>query len=366
MNTSLAAVFSDQTKEFSLQEIEIPSLKEGEILVKVSYTTICRSDLYTFEGRRKEKTPTILGHEIVGNIIAFGFNTTKTDLRGHVLSIGDKITWAIYASNPDSFYAKKGIPQKAEDLFKYGHEQITPSSTLHGGLAEFIILRKNTPIIKILDFIPNSVAALINCSVATVAGSLRLATKLKDQIVLVSGTGMLGTIACAMAAYANAKKVIALDSNINRANQALSFGASVAIEANNDHLDIQKKINDALNNDTTVDVVLEFSGLPNAMLSTLNLLGIGGTAVWVGATFPQETVPVNAEMIVRKLLTIKGLHNYNEKDLIAAVAFIESTCEQYNFNGMVHGGFGLNQITEAYQYALDKNPFRVGIDPTIK
>jgi putative phosphonate catabolism associated alcohol dehydrogenase len=366
MSTSRIAVFSDETKQFSLEEIEIPTLKEGEILVKISYTTICRSDIYTFEGRRKEKSPTILGHEIVGNIVEFGEHANNMDARGHLLSVGDKITWAIYASNPDSFFAQKGIPQKGEDLFKYGHEKITPSSTLHGGLADYIILRKNTPIVKIYDFIPNSVAALINCSVATVAGAVRLAGKLKDQVVLVSGTGMLGTIACAMAAHAHAKKVIALDSNLERAQQALKYGASVAIEANNDPFVIHQKIHEALHSDSKIDVVLEFSGLPNAMLSTLNLLEIGGTAVWIGATFPQEPVPVNAEMMVRKLLTIKGLHNYNEKDLVSAVAFIESTFEQYDFNGMVHGGFGLHQTTEAYEHALRENPFRVGIDPAIK
>jgi len=191
------AQFEDSANGFSIRTTLIPELKTGEVLVRNTYTTICRSDIYTFQGKRKEKSPTILGHEIVGKIVALGPDAPFNDLRGQVLKIGDRITWGIYASNPDSAFAKKGIPQKGEDLFKYGHEQITEHSTLHGGLAEYIILRKNTPIIAIQDdALSNKAASLINCAVATAAGAIRLAGSLENQTVLVNGAGMLGIIAC--------------------------------------------------------------------------------------------------------------------------------------------------------------------------
>ncbi len=42
-----------------------------------------------------------------------------------------------------------GIPQKGDGLFKYGHEQLTETNTLHGGLSEYCILRAHTAIIKL-------------------------------------------------------------------------------------------------------------------------------------------------------------------------------------------------------------------------
>ncbi|NBO50393.1 MAG: alcohol dehydrogenase, partial [Chitinophagia bacterium] len=199
--------FDDTLRGFRHSSGIIPSLQPHEILVKVLYTTLCRSDIYTYEGRRKEKSPTILGHEIVGIVADFGSSHTRIDLRGNLMRIGDRITWAIYSSDPEDTQSKRGIPQKASDLFKYGHEKITPESNFHGGLSEYIILRKNTPVVLIKDDMPDCVAALINCSVATVSGSFRLAGSMKDKIVLINGAGMLGAIACAMAKHANAQKV---------------------------------------------------------------------------------------------------------------------------------------------------------------
>jgi len=352
---SFFAQFEDSANGFSIRNTTIPELKPGEILVRNTYTTICRSDIYTFQGKRKEKSPTILGHEIVGKIIAMAQDAPLDDVRGHALQIGDRVTWAIYASDPTSDFAKKGIPQKGEDLFKYGHEQITEQSTLHGGLAEYIILRKNTPIIAIQNHgLSDKAASLINCAVSTAAGAIRLAGNLENQAVLVNGTGMLGIIACAMAKKAGAKKVIAVDFNKDRANLALKYGADLALGADDPIFSSSEK--------SKVDVVLEFSGIPEAMKSTLELLDIGGTAVWIGATFPQPDIAINGEKMIRRVLTIRGLHNYNESDLVAAVGFMESSFKDFDFDALVHGGFTLEQTNDAYQYAIEHNPFRVGID----
>ena len=72
MDVSLTAVFSSADFPMYLNNIPIPSLKIGEILVKNEFVALCKSDIHTFCGIRKEKTPTILGHEVVGIIESFG------------------------------------------------------------------------------------------------------------------------------------------------------------------------------------------------------------------------------------------------------------------------------------------------------
>lgn len=358
---SKVAVFNAPEEPFQLEEVAVAPLKYGEILIRNEYVTLCRSDLLTYSGKRKEKTPTLLGHEIVGRIASMAEDAPPKDLLGQSLESGDRITWAIFASDPDSPMAQAGLPQKANDLFKYGHETITTESHLHGGLSEYIVLRKHTPIIKLDESIPLPVVAIINCAVATVAGALRLAGEVAGKNVLISGTGMLGIIACAIAKAKGAAKVIALDINPQRLELTRQFGAdyTLIIPAEPQHLSTVAM--EQLGN-LPIHTMIDFSGAPDTIESSLELLTVGGTAVWIGSTYPQRDVQINAEKVVRKILTIKGLHNYNTADFIAAVQFIQAFHAVYPFEQLVHGGFTLDQVDAAFQYALENNPFRVGIN----
>jgi putative phosphonate catabolism associated alcohol dehydrogenase len=356
---SKTAVFSSPHHPLRMTQYEIPTLKTQEILVKNEYTTLCRSDLNTFSGKRREKCPTILGHEIVGRIVAMGEDAPQTDFRGTPLGLGDRVTWSIFASNPESELSRQGMPQKAEGLFKYGHEQITSDSTLHGGLSQYCILRPHTTIIKIDEVIPLPVAATINCAGATVAGALRLAENVQGKTVAVSGVGMLGIIACAMCRMNGAKRIIAMDTSEERLETAQSFGAHETRLVNRQD---GSTTSESITLDSNiVDVLLEFSGRVEAMESTLALLAIGGKVLWVGATYPQPAVRIDAESIVRRLLTLKGLHNYNGQDLQTAVEFIETHHLAFPWDKLVCDRFTLDQAQEAFRYALESNPHRVGI-----
>lgn len=363
MHKSKIAVFTSSEAPITLEGIEIPELNPGEILVRNEYTTLCRSDLYTYSGKRKEKTPTILGHEIVGRIAAFGPASPKQDERGAFLRIDDRVTWGIYASDPDSEMARAGIPQKGPDLFKYGHEQITKTSTLHGGLGEYTILRANTPVAKLDESVPLKVAAIINCAVATVAGAMRVAGKVRDKNVLISGAGMLGMIACAMSKTRGARQVIALDVNAGRLEAAKAYGADAGIEVGED---AEEKLTAIFGKSNPFQVLIELSGVAAAMEQTMEYLSVGGKAVWVGATYPQRNLQINAEKIVRKLLTITGLHNYNQEDFIAAVQFIEEHHATFPFAEMIYDKFQLEEVNQAFEYALSANPFRVGVRLNVK
>ena len=343
------AIFNNKDENFSIQSDLLPILNEGEILVRNLCTSICRSDIHTFQGKRIEKSPTILGHEIVGLIQDLGTNAPLYDLKGTSLKIGDKITWAIYASSPDDLLSKAEMPQKAKDLFKYGHEKITETSHFHGGLSEHTILRKNTPIIVLSSDMPNEIASLINCSVSTVAGAIRLAGTMNNKRVAVYGTGMLGIIACAMASKMGASEVIAIDENATRLLTSKKFGATKT------YLPDEEQNN-------KVDIILEFSGSHAVMQDSIKLLKIGGVAIWIGAVFPQPAVQLNAEYIIRNILTIKGLHNYNNDDFISAVNFMEANHKFFDFESLIKNGFELEHVQEAFEYATRQNPFRVSID----
>jgi len=362
MRTNTFAVFHSSERPFTLETVAVPALREGEILVRNEYTTLCRSDLNTYSGKRIEKTPTILGHEIVGVIEELGPAAPALDARNAPLRVGDRVTWAIYASDPCSCMARRGIPQKGDDLFKYGHERITPESNLHGGLSEYCILRKHTPVIRIDAAIPLAVIALVNCSIATVAGSLRLAGDVRDQNVLITGVGMLGIIACAMCRSAGARWIVAADIDDSRLATARAFGVDQTIKLDPAGNSLKYSMSESASHGP-ITIALDYSGAPETMEAVLATLGIGGTLVMVGATFPQRALQINAEQLVRNLHTIRGLHNYNEQDLVVAVEFLEANHSRFPLEGLVHDKFDLDTVNEAFASGMTSGAHRVGLRP---
>src|SRR3546814_892776 len=143
------SVFSGKGAPLEMQSREVPPLQRGEVLVRNLYTTLCGSALHTFCGLRQEKTPTVLGHEIVGRVEAFGEGHPGRYHKGDPLQPGDIVSWSVFAADPESGMAAAGMPQKGEGLFKYGHAQVNGSEAFHGGLGEYCILKPYTAILKI-------------------------------------------------------------------------------------------------------------------------------------------------------------------------------------------------------------------------
>ncbi|MBB6002567.1 zinc-binding dehydrogenase [Arcicella rosea] len=359
MRSGKILVFNGANEKMKLIERELPPIGSEEILVKNLYTTICGSDLHTFCGLRHEKTPSVLGHEIVGEVIEIGTEHSNHDYIGNLLQKGDRVTWSIFSSDPLSMEAQRGMPQKSSGLFKYGHAQVTDNDAFHGGLADYCILKRNTAIIKVPSNIPLSVAATINCSVATVAGALRLAGDLKSKRVLITGLGLLGIVCVAMCKDAGAAKIFTADINAERLNQSLDFGADETYMFQQGNLEGDSALLNKYSNN--IDVVFDMSGAAEAMEAGLVALGVGGIAIWIGAVFHSRNLKINAEQIVRKLITIKGLHNYNYEDLVYAVDFMERNYLHFPFEKIIGKEFSLAQGQKAFEYAVDHKPLRVGI-----
>jgi putative phosphonate catabolism associated alcohol dehydrogenase len=351
MKKAKVVAFHGHKQAMKMSAMAIPPLNEGEVLVKNLYTTICGSDLHTYCGLRTEKTPTVLGHEIVGEIVLMASPHPAVDYLGKELKVGDRVTWSIFSSDPSSSMAVKGMPQKGEGLFKYGHAQITDTDALHGGLATHCILRPGTAILKIGTDIPLPIAATINCAIATVAGAFRLAGNVKDRKVLITGAGLLGVVSVAMSKAAGAAAVHIADINEHRLQQAEEFGAD----------EIHVLTADTPINLKDIDIAFDMSGSPDAMELGLESLAIGGTAVWIGAVLNTRKIQVDAEKVIRRLLTIKGLHNYNFEDFVHAVEFITENFQRFPFASIVSKEFMLEEAEAAFNYALEYKPLRVGI-----
>jgi alcohol dehydrogenase len=226
------------------------------------------------------------------------------------------------------------------------------------------MLVPGTSLFKVPDGLDDSTACPASCATATVAAALEAAGALGRGLtgsrVLVMGTGMLGVTAIAWSRSLGAESVIACDTNPGRLAVAETFGATRACGL--------EELADRVSADTGgygVDVAFEMSGSPQALESILPLLRLGGIAVLVGSVFPGRPVAIAGEQMVRRCLTLRGIHNYAPRHLRAALEFLAAN-PQFPFSKLVAGWRPLSELSEAI--AAGASPaaggLRIGIRPS--
>ena len=349
-----AALFHKAGVPFQFVNRELPELKSGEILIKNVYTTLCGSDIHTYCGHRLEPENVVLGHEIVGDILWMDPAHGGKDMNGEKIEKGDRVVWSIFAVPAGIAAPRTDLPQKSDHLFKYGHALAKGDDVFNGGLADYCILRPNTALIKIPFSLPVKVAATISCAHSTVSGAIRVAGEIKGKRVLVFGAGLLGLSCVSMCKEIGAASIGLIDKDANRLQWGRKFGAD-------DMFVFTDEINAQSLPWHQSDIVFDMTGSPDAMLAGIHSLNIGGCAVWIGAVFPSKPVQVNAEMLVRRVLQIRGLHNYNYDDFARAALFVQDYYQTYPFEDLIEKEYTLAEVDNAFRFASEVKPIRVGI-----
>ena len=175
-------------------------------------------------------------------------------------------------------------------------------------------------------------------------GACRVAGEIGGKRVLVFGAGLLGLSCLAMCKEAGAAHIGIVDPDHARLHWGKKFGADDAFTV--------PPLNPA------ADIVFDMTGNPQAMKTGLESLAVGGCAIWIGAVYPAEPVPVDAQVVVRKLLQIRGLHNYNYEDFVNATVFIENNYAKYPFESLVEKEYPLDEIETAFAFASNNKPVR--------
>jgi alcohol dehydrogenase len=358
---SRAVVFHAPGRPLTLESFPLPALAGSEAVVRIQCATVCGSDLHSYSGRRHSPAPSVLGHEMVGAVAAMGPAGAR-DFEGRPLAIGDRVTWSMVWSCGACFYCARGLRPKCERLMKFGHEALTPGRELLGGFAEHCLLPEGTAILRVPPNVPDVVASPANCATATVAATMRHAGAVEGQSIVVMGAGMLGLTACAMASARGATCVIAIEPDPARAALARRFGADLALDARAPAEEVRRQVL-AATAGRGAEFVFDFSGAPEAIESGLGLLRFGGRFVLAGATFPSRPVALPAEQLVRRMLCLIGVYNYEPRDLASALDFLSTHAARFPFAALVARAFPLEQAQAAFEYAETARPPRVAVIP---
>jgi putative phosphonate catabolism associated alcohol dehydrogenase len=348
---AVAQVFDGPGRPLRLQEFQLPDLlAPGEVLVALRLATVCGSDLHTIEGRRAEATPAILGHEGVGEVVRCGAGRDT-------LRPGDRITWSIADScGACSFCTDYELPEKCASLFKYGHATTEDGGGLNGTYSSHVVLRAGTTIVPVPDVLPDSLVAPANCALATVANVVSHVPSTATS-VLVQGAGLLGIYACAWLHDRGVEHVFCSDPIADRLSLARRFGAATL---SSDAQQTEQQIRDAASNG--VDAVLELSGDRAAFFEGMQHIRTGGTYVLAGMVHPDSDLAgLTGERIIRKCLTLRGVHNYSPHHLQQGIAFLERTVGQFPYSDLVSPPIQLSRFDEAVELSTLRRWLRVAV-----
>ena len=358
-----AEVYDAPNQPFRVREYPVRDVKSGEVLVRVTMATICRSDIHSYQGHRPNPCPGILGHEIIGIIDQIGVDV-PADMRGEALAPGDRITWTEYFHDGPSYYKDvHDMPQKAEGVRKYGHDLAEEDPHFLGGFAEYCYLQPGTGIVKLPAELSDAEATPLNCGIATMMAVVEATEVTEGDRVVVQGLGLLGLYGCAIAKARGAAIVIGLDVVPQRLAMAKRFGADHVLDISGIPAHEQVAAVRAFCPPDGADAAIEVCGVPTAVPTGVRMMRTGGRYTIGGLVNPDANFTVDGNDLLKRWITLRGVHNYHPRHLVEALDFVMANRNRFPFADIVDAVFSLDQLDDAFRKASEREVLRAAIVP---
>jgi len=259
-------------RDVRVEEIPVPQIGPGELLVKVVASGICGSDV--MEWYRIKKAPRVLGHEITGEIVEAGEEVKK-------YKISDRVFVSHHVPCNTCHYCLKGFHTVCDTLRSTNFDP--------GGFAEYL----RVPWINVdrgVFILPEEISfdeGVFIEPLACVLRGQRMARWTAGQTVFVIGSGISGVLHIALARTLGAGRIIASDINEYRLKAAKQFGADVAIFAK----EITPLKIKEVNHGRLADLVIVCAGTPSAYSQALQSVDRGGTVLCFAPIEPGVNFP---------------------------------------------------------------------------
>lgn len=292
-------------KDVRVEEMPVPKIGAGELLVKVMASGICGSDV--MEWYRIKKAPRVLGHEITGEIVEVGDGVKN-------YKNGDRVFVSHHVPCNKCYYCLKGSHTACETLHRTNYDP--------GGFAEYL----RVPQINVdrgVYILPDEMSYEEGTFIeplACVFRGQRLARLRPGQTVLVIGSGISGLIHIALARALGAGRIIASDITDYRLKAAERFGADAVINAKDDVRESLLK----LNGNRLADLVIVCAGVLSASTTALNCIDSGGTGLFFAVPEPEIKVPVPMNDMWRNEITLMTSYGAAPVDLEAAINMLKN------------------------------------------
>ncbi|UPO77193.1 zinc-binding dehydrogenase [Arthrobacter sp. Helios] len=363
--TTRAAVLTAHGSALAVQDIPLPDkLEPGAALVEITCTTLCGTDVHLWAGGMTfpGMLPMVLGHEMVGTIVAVGDGAADT--LGRPLSAGDRIGWSESTCGNCFGCTVLREPVACSDR-GYGFRQRAdtwPYAT--GGLLEHCYVTPGAAKLLLPDDVKDTWAAMAGCAAKTVLRAFdRVGGIRPASTVVVQGAGALGIFATAVARIAGAGKVITVGAPDERLRMAGQFGAdaTVSVSLGSDGC-VQEVLR--LTDGKGADHVFDFAGAPSVGKEAIAMAAQRGTVAVVGSTGPTDNeVPLG--MVMGKELSVVGSLNGDISDYYRAIQFFSTFAGRMPWDELFSEPVGLQGASAALAAMSELNQIKAVVDPRL-
>lgn len=321
-NKMKALVKSKAEKGLWMEEVDIPKVGVNDILIKVVKSAICGTDLHIYRwdewSQNTIKTPMTIGHEYVGRIAEMGAGVTDFE-------IGERVTGEGHIACGHCRNCRRGRKHVCENTIGIGVNR-------NGSFAEYVVVPSSN-VMKMNPAIPDDMLAIMDPFGN--ATHTALSWPLIGEDVLITGSGLIGSMCVAIAKFAGARYVVATETNEYRIELAKKMGATRVINPLKENLDDVIKDLGMIG----FDIGLECSGSPRAFDDMLDHMYNSGKISLLGILPPKTGI--NWDKVIFKGLTLKGIYGR------------EMFETWYQMEQMLHSGLDLSPII-THQFPIDE------------
>jgi len=333
-------------KDLRIQDVDIPEVEHGEILVRVKAATTCGTDLKIYQRGYVSgviKLPTVFGHEWAGDIV----------------EVGEGITWLkkgmrVRAGNSSPclrcYMCQKGKFNLCEDMM-----------WLWGAYAEYIKVPARIAMLNTQEIPPHVTyeeAAVAEPLACVLHGIEEAGVKLGDTVAII-GAGPIGLLHVLTVKKMGASRVIISDTVDERLQLAQKLGADETINAKTeDTVEETKRLTDGYG----ADVVIEAIGLLTTWEQALKMVRKGGTVLEFGGCPPGTEIRVSTEQLHYGETTILGAFHTTPTHFKKALDLISSGT--INVKPLISNRTKLEDIKQAFEtLTTSKTDIKIAVMP---
>ena len=330
-------------RDVRLEEMPVPKIGPGELLVKVLASGICGSDV--MEWYRIKKALRVLGHEIAGEIVEVGKEVKN-------YKVGDRVFVSHHVPCNTCKYCLNGFHTLCDTLRTTNFDP--------GGFAEYLrVPRINVDrgVFVLPDEISFEDGVFIE-PLACVLRGQRLARLRPGQTVFVIGSGISGVLHIALARASGAGKIIASDISEYRLRAARQFGVDEAILAKEVSPAKIRKINQG----RLADLVIVCAGTISAYIQALQSVDRGGTVLCFAPLEPDLNFVFPFFDFWNDGITLLSTYGGSPLDIITAIELIRA--QQLPLREMITHRLPLKETGLGFQLVAEaKESIKVIIEP---
>ena len=272
------------------EDVPLPEIGINDVLIKIKKTAICGTDLHIYKwdewSQKTIRTPMVIGHEYVGVVAQVGLGVRN-------IQIGDRVTGEGHIACGHCRNCRRGKLHVCENSVGVGVNR-------DGAFAEYLSLPESN-VVKLDARISDEMAAIMDPFGN--ATHTALSFPLIGEDVLITGAGLIGSMATAICRFAGARHIVVTDNSEYRLEIAKKMGATLVV--NPAKGETVKEAIEKLHM-RGFDIGLEMSGSPMAFREMIDSMYKGSKIAQLGI-LPDSTT-VNWSEIIFNALTIKGIY----------------------------------------------------------